>query len=864
MSEDLLTKSLGVRWQELAAMVQAYLANNITESRLEPAARAKLNRAGATAANVAAAVAAMSTAEKSEVLAALDAYSKPGGGIPDSDLTAAVRALLDKAGTAVQPGDIPLEANAANAIPICQSETKNNVTFSADGAICSFSGTASPNAARSNLINSPNAMPDGIEAGRSYTLTFETTTTLPQDNINLYFEQYENGSRKTIQVFTASQVENTVNIASTTTGIAVYLYVTAGNAVDGTAKITMLNAWTNRELTDVLSALLGDVTELEGASELHGNQIADLRRNNAINVIPVVAGSTKYGVAFSCSADQNGQPVYTISGQATRAFNYDLINSPNALPSGIVPGQLCPAAYTATAASGTVLPSLVVTQYKDGTAQNALTVTLAAGASDTIRIALGTTGIAVQLHFASGDAVDGTCAVRLLSARTHQEIEASIDTLGDRVTALGSDAEELSQRLGSVIEHTRNKLDPLSIYIGMSSSGATSGTNNTKGISAAIPISQDGAYIRSFFVPGNLAIRAGIWSDPADLSSRTQWIISSAWRSSLDTQVQAPEYPAWLIIEFDTVNNEPMTNADFDGLQIMVVDGTERPTGFMPFISAVDVDARQRIASLEERFGGATEPEGGASSYVDVEILFHNQGKCGLWNENNRVFYADSVQYYRNLLNERRPDIYYGTELLLNWSADENNPVDPIETVFRPYFPNIQTGHVSNLETRAIMSRAGFSFVSSGSGTFTTSGGRYCWAVFDVGAGRNLKIYGCHLASGKDSNNNAQTKRRADLAELASMMTADVALGFYVIGLGDLNLLGEVWEEEAAIVTAAGFTLINGGSFGRYNTNGANPIDNGFLSPGLLISGLGLMPRELGFSDHSAVYLRLSVPVMEI
>ena len=65
MAGELPTRSLGIRWADIVALVQAYASNNITEEHFAAAVRAKL---------------------------------KPSGGWADGDLAQAVQALLRRVG----------------------------------------------------------------------------------------------------------------------------------------------------------------------------------------------------------------------------------------------------------------------------------------------------------------------------------------------------------------------------------------------------------------------------------------------------------------------------------------------------------------------------------------------------------------------------------------------------------------------------------------------------------------------------------------------------------------------------------------------------------------------------------------------
>ena len=852
--------SLPVKWAQLAAAVLV-IANGVQEANLSASVREKLNRAAATAANVATAISGMNSTEKAAVLSALDAYSKPGGGIPKADLSSAVQALLTLAGTAyqkpeggvgmtdlsaavqallgkassaVQPaGLLPLmDANASNLVRSITGRENRGVTFTANGASCSCVGTATDFDATCTVFNTTGAMPAGLEAGKSYALDFSVSSNIPTNKLKLVVTLRGAGVSNTYPANTTT----TLTLPANTTGINMYLLVSNGDEVDCTATVTIMNAKSNRALEDDMAELAANIATLGASVQATRQSVDGLNARNACNQIQVPAeGSTTYGVTF---APVGGTERIAYSGTATGTAKFNLIDSQAAMPEGFEAGKISHITFLAADAEGYTAMQLRVEQYRSGGHSTSTYSPNTEGGID-LAVNSNTIGIVMYLYVANGSHVNGSCTVELLNTATNQQLVAEDARLAGQVSSLQS---AFSYQSLQIAKETGNRLDFREYVNGKNYAGSTAAY---RAMSGFYLIAQSGVSVVS---DGDLplGVKICVYSQQALASANLIGRIGgNSWLTSLNHSSDNSDFiGGYLCLEFNEPNSAAITDAVLEATlaKIAIYDGTaSRP--WRPAVQAVDYDAR----------AAAAQALNAANSTKVLRIGTNNVGQFRYGAGSGEIA-ADVVDKYRRALAAVGLDILFTQEELTDLGGSRTS-----SDVFSPFF--LHSCHIVENSGMNMSVWSNFPIEEYGQ-AYLSDNRKYLRAVINVD-GTLIEAFVIHFttnwlpASGFD--------RSIEIRDHAALMAADDGYAIKISGGdGNFGLARQnvpLPEDEIAVYTAAGCKVINGDLVPFFPTNGQSPLDNLFAyGENVVWRKVDTpIPRAHVLSDHMLLVAELEV-----
>lgn len=135
----------------------------------------------------------------------------------------------------------------------------NGITFSFDGSACTAIGTAT-NIAFRNVVESLSALPDGLSAGETYHVNFNSTDPTKLKASFLFYKNEVNTSSKTLSENGPAEV----SIPADATGIVIRYVVPNGTVISTalTALLNIQNTDSNSQLADKAEALTTDVATL--------------------------------------------------------------------------------------------------------------------------------------------------------------------------------------------------------------------------------------------------------------------------------------------------------------------------------------------------------------------------------------------------------------------------------------------------------------------------------------------------------------------------------------------------------------------------------------------------------------------------
>ena len=841
--------SLPVKWAQLAAAVLV-IANGVQEANLSASVREKLNRAAATAANVATAISGMNSTEKAAVLSALDAYSKPGGGIPGADLSsavqalltlagtayqkpeggigttdlsAAVQALLGKAGSAVQPaGLLPLmDANASNLVRSITGRESRGVTFTGDGASCTCVGTATDYDATCVVFNTTNALPPGFEAGKSYALDFTVVSRIPTNKLKLAVTLRGAGVSNTYPANTTT----TLTLPANTTGMSIYLLVSNGDEVDCTATLTILSAKTNRELEDDMDDLSAELATVKAAGQTTQREVDNLGNRNARNLIPVpLPGSTVVsGVTFVTEA---GSDRVAYSGTATATAKYNLIDSAAAMPEGFVAGQTSHITFLASDAEGYTAMQLRVEQYRSGGYSTSTYSPNTEGGID-LAVNSNTIGIVMYLYVANGSQVSGSCTVELLNTATNQQLVAEDARLSGRIDTMQAAVAEA----GKTNEITANRLDMDGFILGVSSAGSA---NAARAMSAPMLVKSGGIYVRAV-LPADVEIKVDFYPSEALSGTPQRWY--PVWKTGID-EGQTGYEDKYCRIELHTSDDTtPITAAKVAQCRIYVVDGL-KPIIYVPHRSAVDAIARN------------------GAGPVTVRVLSNNASQLSYDPETGNMGNlpdAAFIPVYKRKLYETGAQIAFFQEFPHKM---DDGTTDAVEALIKPLFAHTVATNINTYQQMLIASA--FPIIASGEGTYTGSSTKYMWALLDV---HGVLVYALNLHF-----TTVAATRLSEISQAVAMLRQWPVF----IGGGDTNIgtgSGEGTATEQAeydLFHASGVQTSNGGYIGLIPTSidDIRSYDTFVASANVAMSQFWAVQDSGSYgSNHKIVVATVSLPL---
>ena len=150
------------------------------------------------------------------------------------------------------------EHNCINIIPVDRhtKTTSSGITFEWDGDVCHIRGTATE-ATVNTMCGKKDELPKRFVPEKPYYMVLESSDSNIRGQVVYYTADSANGN---IISITESQL---VTLPKNTVGIIFRFFVGSGKSVDGTARLRMLNAKTNTQLTEEIDAANEKIIDLQ-------------------------------------------------------------------------------------------------------------------------------------------------------------------------------------------------------------------------------------------------------------------------------------------------------------------------------------------------------------------------------------------------------------------------------------------------------------------------------------------------------------------------------------------------------------------------------------------------------------------------
>ena len=173
-------------------------------------------------------------------------------------------------------------------------------------------------------------------------------------------------------------------------------------------------------------------------------------------------------------------------------------------------------------------------------------------------------------------------------------VDSTITEVANAKTgASGESFQTLKARLddehNSISEKTRNKFSLDGLLIGYNASGSSGFP--TRAISQAIPKTESSITISTKTLPANLKYQIVGYTD-TDFGGSSS--ITSDWISSSGQSTTTSASKSYIRILFGSVNNQALTEQDFNGLKMQVENGATA-TEYIPQVTATDYTARESV-----------------------------------------------------------------------------------------------------------------------------------------------------------------------------------------------------------------------------------------------------------------------------
>ncbi len=157
--------------------------------------------------------------------------------------------------------------------------------------------------------------------------------------------------------------------------------------------------------------------------------------------------------------------------------------------------------------------------------------------------------------------------------------------------ALTDKISDLKSAVDDISTNTFNLFDPYSIVIGKNGTGATGYPK--RAISSIMYVGANGAQVKAVSLPSNLKYDVERYNGN-DYSTRSG---SSSWITD-DTLYRYAYTNEYIAILFASVNDQPLTESDFNGLKLQINSGTSL-LDYEPHLTADDLNAKRSIKYLQ-------------------------------------------------------------------------------------------------------------------------------------------------------------------------------------------------------------------------------------------------------------------------
>lgn len=309
------------------------------------------------------------------------------------------------------------------------------------------------------------------------------------------------------------------------------------------------------------------------------------------------------------------------------------------------------------------------------------------------------------------------------------------------------------------------------------------GNINTRAITKPLYTGDGSSVVYVKSLPANLKYK--IYAYPGeDFSSPTDYT-SSGWIDQRgQSMVINNASKRYIRVMFGTVNNQTITAADFNGLEMQVEAGTQK-TDYAPKYTAFDYVARNR------------------SYPVHLKVCSYNVGMYS-YGISTDTPAANAVSNLVDFLEKNNFDIIGIQEGRRYVDGNDIN-----EKTYNDFF----ISQKNILNNCAIKSQ--FVLKETGEGTFTAGSRKYVYAIANIG-NKEVFIISVHFALNASD-------RSSNYTELLALLSQHE----YFIVFGDFNAaieyssdVDEQTQAEFNNLINAGYTVANGGRWGLLNTMG--------------------------------------------
>ena len=361
--------------------------------------------------------------------------------------------------------------------------------------------------------------------------------------------------------------------------------------------------------------------------------------------------------------------------------------------------------------------------------------------------------------------------------------------------ASATDVANLTRKVNTIAGVTDNMFEVGDVIIGTNSSGNTGFPK--RAITKAYNGTTLGITVSVKKLPSNLKYEVDGYNDEnfGGLAN-----ISGGWVTDTST-VTVCTTRQYVRILFGSVNNNNLTNADFEGLEMKIEVGQTK-TSYMPKDTAVDYVARDM-----------------ASAPVRLSVCSYNVGLYSYGISSDEPP-ADANDNLSDFLSQYPFDMMGVQENRATVNGKNIN-----ETVYNDYFfSQFNVGNGCGIKSQ-------YQLTNTGSGNFTAGNRPYVYGTLNIG-NKEVFVMSVHLGL-------YLADRTSNYTELLSMLAQHERF----IVFGDFNAANEYPAEDKAeqsqdeydTFIEAGYTVANGGRWGLISTveQVTNYLDNVIVSPNI-------------------------------
>lgn len=354
----------------------------------------------------------------------------------------------------------------------------------------------------------------------------------------------------------------------------------------------------------------------------------------------------------------------------------------------------------------------------------------------------------------------------------------------------------VESRISPITETTQNKFSVSDVTLGMNQAGQTVG-NASKG--TTIPYQKSGVAqtVSVKTLPANLQYLVIGYTDD-NYGGATN--ISGNWvtTAGVTTTVSTKDY---IRITFSTINGNPITEQDFNGIEMQIEDGAAA-TEYIPPITAVDHVAR----STKQAAGAAP---------VHVKVMTYNIGAY-TYGVGGTIDESVVVPQCRKFFSDEGCDII---------GLEENKTVLNTHTSDEAIYDYLYPYKINATNFTAIKSR--YVLTNTGSSAFECSSRYYVYGTTFIN-GKEVFIICVHLSP------SSAELRAQEYAELFEILEDHESF----IVFGDFNANKAAAQDEYDLVLAEGYHSANGSYLGLIDTYGTTTeyLDNIITSDDIVIA----------------------------